>query len=647
MIDLQLYRVRIGSYCAKSPGGKTVSQPGNVSDPSEVHNLLFMYSLKYSGLYPFVHYYLILYIIFILHIIFYIFAMSTQIEFYNSLNNHFPITVNHLKFWHNDLLTTTIRLYFAIISSIICRRCKIYENLGNFFFYYKNILLITHKRKLIICAWQKLLKLIMTYIYKLLYMATLIIINIRNFIYSPKTVFPLQDISSKLASGYSHIINKVNELAYCIFIWLSIINFILILISNPSISNPGPRGAGCSSVDSVHVVYQNVQGLIPFSKLNCPNPSLNITKLLELQSYVYMNKPEIVVLNETWLKPSINDNEILSPDSYNIFRLDRSGKTHPPDPTDPKKFRKHGGGVLIATKADLNLTIKRINIKCSAEILSIQITFPNGQKIIVCTLYRVGTLGMENFIKIEAYLQSICKRRGISNFVLLGDVNMNKTKWLTLETQCNTEQAFLDLFCELGLTQLIRGPTHNKGGTLDIVLTRSESNITDIKILDYDEICKSDHRPIKFNIKGKVNRSKAPKRQIYNFKKADWVKLNEDLSNTNWNEVIHNTSNMNLNWNKFKHTLFEHVNRHIPRIKIKSEFQPPWFDSETYELCREKERLRSHFKATKSDESYMKFSDCRRKFKLLVKQKMKDNFTDVDDPDSINKSFGRMLNHPR
>ena len=100
-----------------------------------------------------------------------------------------------------------------------------------------------------------------------------------------------------------------------------------------------------------------------------------------------MNKPEIVVLNETWLKPSINDNEILSPDSYNIFRLDRSGKTHPPDPTDPKKFRKHGGGVLIATKADLNLTIKRINIKCSAEILSIQITFPNGQKIIVCTLY--------------------------------------------------------------------------------------------------------------------------------------------------------------------------------------------------------------------------------------------------------------------
>ena len=39
---------------------------------------------------------------------------------------------------------------------------------------------------------------------------------------------------------------------------------------NPSIVNPGPWQA--------NIFYQNVQGLIPFSELSNPNPSLNMEK---------------------------------------------------------------------------------------------------------------------------------------------------------------------------------------------------------------------------------------------------------------------------------------------------------------------------------------------------------------------------------
>ena len=68
-------------------------------------------------------------------------------------------------------------------------------------------------------------------------------------------------------------------------------------MSSISLLNPGPA-------NTLSVVYQNVQGLIPFSNLadNCPN--LDVTKLAEIQSIVSVNKPDIIILNETWLKSS-------------------------------------------------------------------------------------------------------------------------------------------------------------------------------------------------------------------------------------------------------------------------------------------------------------------------------------------------------
>ena len=74
-------------------------------------------------------------------------------------------------------------------------------------------------------------------------------------------------------------------------------------------------------------------------------------------------------------------------------------------------------------------------------------------------------------------------------------------------------------------------------------------------------------------------------------------------------------------------------------MKIKPEFQPPWFDAEVYVLCRKKERLRSRYKKTLNDERYMKFSECRLSLKTLIKQKMSDNLENENDPELVNKKF--------
>ena len=89
--------------------------------------------------------------------------------------------------------------------------------------------------------------------------------------------------------------------------------------------NPGPVNPNALSV-----FYQNIQGLITFSSLASDEPSLRINKILELNSYIASNHPDIVVLNETWLKETVKNSEYYPDNDYKVFRLDRSVNTHPP-----------------------------------------------------------------------------------------------------------------------------------------------------------------------------------------------------------------------------------------------------------------------------------------------------------------------------
>ena len=82
------------------------------------------------------------------------------------------------------------------------------------------------------------------------------------------------------------------------------------------------------------------------------------------------------------------------------------------------------------------------------------------------------------------------------------------------------------------------------------------------------------------------------------------------------------------------------MGEHIPTITVKNKDQPPWFDSDTHNICRKKERLRAKFKETGHESDYKRFSQCRKEFKELVKLKMRENIADDDDdPALISKKF--------
>ena len=174
-------------------------------------------------------------------------------------------------------------------------------------------------------------------------------------------------------------------LSMCI-VWTFMVNLILVTVVNPSILNPGPVS------NNLSIYYQNVQGLIPFGQLKDSNPVLDATKIFEISSHLNRSNSniDVVILNETWLKRSIHDNEIFPSAQYKVFRRDRSAWSHPPDPLNPNRFRRNGGGVLMAVRTDLEITSKEIKLGSGAEIIAVEFTIASGTKFIICNYMLQG-----------------------------------------------------------------------------------------------------------------------------------------------------------------------------------------------------------------------------------------------------------------
>ena len=454
----------------------------------------------------------------------------------------------------------------------------------------------------------------------------------------PVLIVTLQQygISSVLNSAYLRLFHKKSLGAQIInfySIWLFAMNILLLITTIPNISNPGPSS-------HLNILFQNVQGFVNL-QTKSTQPCLYESKVLEFQGYVFNKKPDVVILNEPWLKDTIMDSEIFPNNSYKIFRRDRSLKSHPHVISDPKKFKRNGGGVVIAFRSDLDITTEIFKLKdgpAKAEIISVVVTPVSGPKICISTLYRVGTLGAENLSEIRRHLQAIASSKSCCKHIIVGDFNLSKTLWPDGISSCSLETEFISMFDDLGLEQVIDFPTHTHGNTLDLLLCNTSELVSDIKVLPKDTVCRSDHFGLEFKIQLKCKRLKSTKRKIYNLKKANFSAINRELCRINWDNVFNNCSS-DLALDKFDAIFTSICDRHIPKVTTKSSFQPPWFDSELDNICKSKNKLLDKFKQTGEHRYKDQASILRKQFKKLCTQKKLDNVMNSDDPALVKKKF--------
>ena len=100
--------------------------------------------------------------------------------------------------------------------------------------------------------------------------------------------------------------------------------------------------------------------------------------------------------------------------------------------------------------------------------------------------------------------------------------------------------------------------------------------------------------------------------------------MNEEIKLINW-EIFPDHHEPEIALQNLKKILLSKVDNHIPKSFIKNEHQLPWFDSECFTKCKEKDKLHKLFKQKKTLQAELKFKVFRREFKSFISSKMRAN----------------------
>ena len=241
------------------------------------------------------------------------------------------------------------------------------------------------------------------------------------------------------------------------------------------------------------------------------------------------------VLTETHLKSYVKDAEIAI-EGYSMIRADR--------PVRPQ------GGVAICYKQHLSAVESRSFSNKTCEVCISQIVQLN---VTIVAVYRppdtTKVLFKEALTEIERYLTDISKQK--SDLLIMGDLNFPNVNWdtKTAKSGCskNDKDCFSDL-CKVMedhfLIQVIDKPTR-KDNLLDIVLTNSSDLV---KRVTTEDTVMSDHRLVMCQLGyrelEKVEEDIARTGfNALNLHKADWEKINSELSTVEWKELLAGPSN--------------------------------------------------------------------------------------------------------
>jgi hypothetical protein len=184
-------------------------------------------------------------------------------------------------------------------------------------------------------------------------------------------------------------------------------------------------------------------------------------KKQELWNLITCTDPDIILGNETWLRPDITNSEILPP-NFDVYRLDRSDGF---------------GGVLVATKN--NLISHQIPSPTPAEAVLVSIKTQSNSNLIVGSLYRPPSSTSEVYTASMTKVIEIACRSKKDIVWLGGDLNLPDIDWQTLSIKSNQyskslNQAYLDKLENVGLLQTNLEPTRGES-ILDVFLSNRPS----------------------------------------------------------------------------------------------------------------------------------------------------------------------------
>ena len=312
----------------------------------------------------------------------------------------------------------------------------------------------------------------------------------------------------------------------------------------------------------------------------------------------------VVVFTETWLKPDILDSEIFSV-KYTTYRLDRPSQ--------------RGGGVLIAV--DSNLSSEEIPFvsPIDIEFISIKICFRGVFLYVTCSYISPSS-------DISVYHNHLSAIQSVNNLlsdkdhlIVLGDFNLPRTTWLQNNESNSltptTEHGFIDGLFDISLCQ-INHVKNSLSRQLDlcfvcdpasVVLSRTEP-------LTYPEDPYHPTLELVIDLGTSVtNFHITPTVRVRQFRKADFTKLNELLSQSEWSD-LYVCTDLSIAIKLFYNRLNACFDACIPSAYPTRSNKPPWFSKELSHLKNLKSRLYKKFKESSSSSAFSRYLIARANF---------------------------------
>lgn len=351
------------------------------------------------------------------------------------------------------------------------------------------------------------------------------------------------------------------------------------------------------------ICYQNLRGLR--------------TKSSEFYLNLLNISADIICLTETWLNSSFLSSEYIDK-NYVSFRRDRNYST-----------TTRGGGcwVLLEPRIKAN---RVSNFETNVDFLEdlwIRIALPSGN-LYLCVVYITSM--RNNAHLYETFLQKL--RENIlsintnDKMLVLGDFNMSSIKWQTnfdgsLSPFNVTSDLHRNLLNTMQFGNLMqRNSIHNhRSETLDLVLSSFPSSSVQVSKSDHSLVQEDRYHPtLHITLHTSTHLMKqAFSFKTYNFKKANYEHICEELNQVNW----HFLNNLPINQavSNFYAILNDLIEKFVPKMKQNNKF-PHWYSRDLIQMLKEKNRARRKLKKIISPENHLRFSNLRSQCKRQIKQ---------------------------
>ena len=324
----------------------------------------------------------------------------------------------------------------------------------------------------------------------------------------------------------------------------------------------GSGGAG--ERHSLRVLYTNAQSMIK--------------KMEELKIIVEMKRPDVIALTETWTNEDIDDG-FLSINGYELIeRKDR---------TDTAMGR--GGGIVVYV--DKRKCAWKVEVEGDFNQCACVRVKGRRRDIALYVVYRSPNSTKQND-------ESLCKlmKELKGDYVVIGDFNFPGIRWASGGSDAKG-RAFYDELEDNFMMQHVDEPTHINGNILDLVITRDEDLVQNLRM--EGRLGKSDHEIIMVDLKFAMDEA-GEKVFTRNYFKADYHQMKNRTKAMNWLAEI-GDKGVEESWQLIKRFLEKLVEEHVPWKRRKRNNAPPWITNEIKGAIREKKKMWDRWKRRKRE----------------------------------------------